>query len=138
MSTSKTDLYLHIPRRTAKEKTSKTIIPPRPPNHLKETKQNQKKKSKTKTTREKNPEKEETGKRQSDEGELHSHRKHMPNQSRQCVILTKKSAECAENSSGRRHEGPAAVSNSPPFAFLEVPAPPKKMNKRKILLPHLL
>jgi len=54
MSTSKTDLNIHIPRRSAKEKTWKTI-PPRPPNHLKETKKKQKKKkkSKTKTTRKK-------------------------------------------------------------------------------------
>jgi hypothetical protein len=62
----------------------------------------------------------------------------MPNQSRQCVILTKKSAECAENRSGREDtKGRRPSRPVCPSLFLRYP-PPKKMKKRKILLPHLL
>ncbi len=82
--------------------------------------------------------KKKTGERQSDEEELHSHQKQMPNQSRQCVILTKKSAECAENRSGREDtKGRRPSRPVCPSLFLRYP-PPKKMKKRKILLPHLL
>ncbi len=133
MSTSKTDLYLQIPRRNAKEKTSKLfpLGPLTTSKKQKKLKKKRKKKSKTKTTRKKIQEKKTQGNDRAMKKSFTATENKMPNQSRQCVILTKKSAECAEKSSLRRHEGPAAVSTSPPFAFLEVPAPQKKMKKKE-------